>query len=160
MLFRSADVPRDLLKAENKELLLEKAKVSALFDKSASVVSCKTINTKVRDYIGVTSKGPVSVLPKVLKAGVTQMMDNDNSSTDDIDLYVQTTEQVQQALFKADSLSYEARRDFTSMNNFDESQQDKVLSDANSNLFQAKQAIVAATEGLDVLLKLLRTESS
>ena len=153
-----ADVPRELLAAENKELLLEKAKTSALFDKSASVVSCKTINTKVRDYLGITGKGPVSVLPKVLKGGLTQIMDMDGDV--DLDLYVQTTEQVQQALFKADSLSYEARRDFTSMNNFDESQSEKVLADPNSNLSQAKQAIMAAIDGIDQLLKLLRPQKT
>ena len=37
-----ADVPRELLEAKNKELLLEKASTFALFDKSVSVETCKT----------------------------------------------------------------------------------------------------------------------
>ena len=37
-----ADVPRELLEAKNKELLLEKAPTFALFDKSVSVETCKT----------------------------------------------------------------------------------------------------------------------
>jgi hypothetical protein len=54
-----ADVPRDLLEQKNKELLLEKASTYALFDKSVSVESCKTTNRIVRDYLGVTGKGPL-----------------------------------------------------------------------------------------------------
>lgn len=149
-----ADVPRDLLKTENKELLLEKAKTSALFDKSASIVSCKTVNNKVRDYIGVTGKGPVSVLPKVFQEGLLQVMDSDIG--DNVDLYVQTKEEIEQALSKANSLSYEARRDYTSMNNFEESQKEKILADTTSNLSQAKAAIESAIAGLDVLIKLIK----
>ncbi len=52
-----ADVPRELLEAKNKDLLLEKASTFALFDKSVSVESCKTTNRIVRDYLGVTGKG-------------------------------------------------------------------------------------------------------
>jgi len=62
-----ADVPRDLLESKNKELLLEKAKTSALFDKSASVETCKTTNRIVRDYLGVTGKGPLVGVEKQLK---------------------------------------------------------------------------------------------
>lgn len=62
-----ADVPRDLLERKNKELLLEKAKTSALFDKSASVETCKTTNRIVRDYLGVTGKGPLVGMEKQLK---------------------------------------------------------------------------------------------
>ena len=59
-----ADVPRDLLSADNKQLLLEKASTYALFDKSVSVESCKTSNRLVRDYIGVTGKGPLVGMEK------------------------------------------------------------------------------------------------
>lgn len=52
-----ADVPRELLETKNKELLLEKAATNALFDKSASIETCKTTNRIVRDYLGVTGKG-------------------------------------------------------------------------------------------------------
>ena len=62
-----ADVPRELLERKNKELLLEKAKTSALFDKSASVETCKTTNRIVRDYLGVTGKGPLVGMEKQLK---------------------------------------------------------------------------------------------
>jgi hypothetical protein len=64
-----ADVPRELLSADNKQLLLEKASTYALFDKSVSVESCKTSNRLVRDYIGVTGKGPlVGIEKKIRKA--------------------------------------------------------------------------------------------
>jgi hypothetical protein len=62
-----ADVPRDLLSADNKQLLLEKASTYALFDKSVSVESCKTTNRLVRDYIGVTGKGPMVGIEKKMR---------------------------------------------------------------------------------------------
>ena len=48
-----ADVPRDLLEQKNKEQLLVQASTFALFDKSASVTSCKESNSKVRQYLGI-----------------------------------------------------------------------------------------------------------
>lgn len=56
-----ADVPRELLETKNKELLLEKAATNALFDKSASIETCKTTNRIVRNYLGVTGKGTCAV---------------------------------------------------------------------------------------------------
>ena len=71
-----ADVPRELLETKNKEKLLEKAATSALFDKSASVVSCKKTNRIVRDYIGATGKGPlVGAEKRMLKSIVTEKID-------------------------------------------------------------------------------------
>ena len=55
-----ADVPRELLETKNKELLLEKAATNALFDKSASIETCKTTNRIVRNYLGVNGKGMCS----------------------------------------------------------------------------------------------------
>lgn len=62
-----ADVPRELLDTKNKEELLEKASTYALFDKSTSVVTCKTTNRNVRDYLGVTGKGPLVGMEKRLR---------------------------------------------------------------------------------------------
>jgi len=61
-----ADVPRELLETKNKDLLIEKAATSALFDKSTSVVTCKMNNRIVRDYIGATGKGPLVNIDKKL----------------------------------------------------------------------------------------------
>ena len=72
-----ADVPRDLLSAENKQLLLEKASTFALFDKSVSVESCKTTNRLVRDYVGVTGKGPMVGIEKKLRKAL-DLVDPDN----------------------------------------------------------------------------------
>lgn len=77
-----ADVPRELLETKNKELLLEKASTFALFDKSVSVETCKTNNRIVRDYLGVTGKGPLVGIDKKLKQGL------DFISPDDLDDYV------------------------------------------------------------------------
>ena len=102
-----ADVPRELLEAKNKEKLLEKVSINeqvlkevsfatfsyqhklssmfmqasefALFDKSASVVSCKKTNRIVRDYIGATGKGPlVGAEKRLLKSNVVDTVDPDN----------------------------------------------------------------------------------
>lgn len=77
-----ADVPRELLEDKNKELLLEKASTFALFDKSVSVESCKTTNRIVRDYLGVTGKGPLVGIEKKLKQGLDIVL------SDDLDDYV------------------------------------------------------------------------
>lgn len=63
-----ADVPRELLETKNKELLLEKAATNALFDKSASIETCKTTNRIVRDYLGVTGKGMFAILMILLNS--------------------------------------------------------------------------------------------
>lgn len=146
-----ADVPRELLESKNKEQLLEKAKVSALFDKSASIVSCKTSNRLVRDYIGATGKGPVVGLEKSLrKALLLDLVHPDNA-----DVYVQTIEDVQQCLSRAASLSYTAGvADFNSVNNFKEEDISRVLS-SDSNLEQARVAIQLTVKGLNEILALL-----
>lgn len=82
-----ADVPRELLEQKNKELLLEKASTFALFDKSVSVESCKTTNRIVRDYLGVTGKGPLVGVEKKLKRGLNYLDD-----VDDLDAYVSGTQ--------------------------------------------------------------------
>lgn len=81
-----ADVPRELLEQKNKELLLEKATTYALFDKSVSVETCKTTNRIVRDYLGLTGKGPLVGMEKKLKRGMNFLDD-----VDDLDVYVSGT---------------------------------------------------------------------
>ena len=97
-----ADVPRELLEAKNKELLLEKASTFALFDKSVSVETCKTTNRIVRDYLGVTGKGPLVGIDKQLRKGL------DFIDPDDLENYVNEIENFSQALSRASSLSYAA----------------------------------------------------
>uniref|UniRef100_A0A7S2Y1T1 Uncharacterized protein n=1 Tax=Entomoneis paludosa TaxID=265537 RepID=A0A7S2Y1T1_9STRA len=144
-----ADVPRELLEQRNKELLLEKAATSALFDKSASVTSCKTTNRVVRDYIGATGKGPVVGLEKKLRSAL-DLVDPDN-----LDDFVQIMENVEQALAKAKSLSYTAGvADFAAVNNFKEAEKGLMLS-SDSNLEQARQSIAVVVEGLDKVLPLI-----
>jgi hypothetical protein len=144
-----ADVPRELLETKNKAELLEKAKTSALFDKSASVVSCKTSNRVVREYLGSTGKGPLVGLDRALRRGLDQL------DGDEVDEYVQLLEQVQNDLSKADSLSYTAGvTDLSSINNFDQGVEDAVLS-SNSSLQEAKGAIQTALSGLKRIVLLL-----
>jgi hypothetical protein len=144
-----ADVPRELLETKNKAELLEKAKTSALFDKSASVVSCKTSNRVVREYLGSTGKGPLVGLDRALRKGLDQL------DGDEVDEYVQLLEQVQNDLSKADSLSYTVGvTDLSSINNFDQGVEDAVLS-SNSSLQEAKGAIQAALSGLKRIVLLL-----
>lgn len=147
-----ADVPRELLESKNKELLLEKAKVSALFDKSASIVSCKTTNRVVRDYLGHTGKGPLVGMEKKLRQGL-DLVEN----PDDFDDYLQTVEAIQQALARANSLSYTAGiADFSAVNNFDQEDELGVL-EANNNLSQVRSSIQTSVDGLNHILTLINT---
>jgi len=139
-----ADVPRELLETKNKEELLEKASTFALFDKSVSVVSCKTSNRIVRDYLGRTGKGPVVGLDKRLRQALDALSDDV-----DLDAYLQSIEEVQQALSKADSLSYAAGvSDLAALNNFDKVDEAAVLANMGSSLQECRQAIQTAVDGL------------
>ena len=144
-----ADVPRELLGADNKELLLEKASTFALFDKSVSVVTCKTNNKKIRDYLGRTGIGPMVGLDKKLRRAFDLIDD-----PDDLDAYVVATEAAQQALSRADSYSYTAGGDYDALNNFEKEDQGKVLEN-NSNLKQVRQSLQTAIDNLNIVLKIL-----
>jgi len=152
-----ADVPRELLEQKNKELLLEKASTFALFDKSVSVETCKTTNRIVRDYLGVTGIGPLVGMDKKLKRGLEFLVD-----VDDLDVYVSELETFSQAYSRACSLSYTAGvADFDSVNNFSKDEADDGSSnDENSNLNQAKDAIVQAKTSLDIIVRLLQKDGS
>lgn len=145
-----ADVPRELLESKNKELLLEKAATNALFDKSASIETCKTTNRIVRDYLGVTGKGPLVGVEKKIQSGL-KFVDPDF-----FDDYVSELESFSQAYSKATSLSYTAGvADLDSVNNFSKDDADESNRDVNSNLQQTKEAIKEAKRNLDVVIILL-----
>lgn len=140
-----ADVPRDLLQQKNKQLLLEKASTSALFDKSASVETCKTTNRIVRDYLGVTGKGPLVGIEKTLKLAM------DDVEVDRLEDYINEMESFQQNMAKASSLSYTAgTADFDAVNNFDKQDADNLKQD--SNLEQSRRAIADAKNSLDRMM--------
>jgi hypothetical protein len=65
------------------------------------------------------------------------------------------SEKFSQSISRARSLTYEARKDFYAMNNFAKSEIDEVLKNSNSNLEQARQAIVEAKGSLDRIVVLL-----
>lgn len=136
-----ADVPRELLETKNKDKLLEKASEFALFDKSTSVVSCKRTNRIVRDYIGVTGKGPLVNLEKrLLKTSLVEQVD-------DLDEYFSAVDTFSQEMAKANSLSYTAgTADFDSVNNFAKGEAN--MNEGDSNLEQAKKAIKEANDAL------------
>lgn len=150
-----ADVPRDLLEAKNKELLLEKAKTSALFDKSASVVSCRKNPRIVRDYLGATGKGPlVNADKRFLKRAVAGRVD-----PDDLDMYYDSVEAFSQAISKASSLSYMAgMSDLDSINTF--AKGDEGASGDSASLEQARKAIIEAKDAMDKALNVLTTADS
>ncbi len=178
-----ADVPRELLETKNKEKLLEKAATSALFDKSASVVSCKKTNRIVRDYIGATGKGPlVGAEKRMLKRIVTEKIDPDNLENyyngmflflffniqnksiigNLIINYVIVTmrflevDSFSLALSRATSLSYTAGvADFDSVNNFAKDSENN-KSGGDSNLDQTKVAIREANESLKKIVMILQ----
>jgi hypothetical protein len=146
-----ADVPRDLLERKNKELLLEKAKTSALFDKSASVETCKTTNRIVRDYLGVTGKGPLVGMEKQLKMAM------DYVDADRLEDYIAEMESFQYSMNQADSLSYLSQtQDFDANNNF---QKDDKNRKEDSALEQSRKAILDAKNSLERMAEML-VESS
>lgn len=146
-----ADVPRELLETKNKALLLEKAATSALLDKSASIETCKTTNRVVRDYLGVTGKGPLVGIEKRIKLGLTFV------DSDFLDDYVSELEEFSQAYSKATSLSYTAGiADLDSVNNFSKDEADESNRNDNSNLQQTKEAIKEAKRNLDGIILLLQ----
>lgn len=140
-----ADVPRDLLDAKNKDKLLEKASEFALFDKSASVVTCKRVNGVVRDYIGSTGKGPlVNIEKRLLRSNVVDRIDPDN-----LDTYFSSVESFSQLLSRAKTLSYSAgHNDFDSMNNFVEGEESgggsKILDETKVTIDEANQDLKRA----------------
>lgn len=140
-----ADVPRDLLDVKNKDKLLEKASEFALFDKSASVVTCKRVNGVVRDYIGSTGKGPLVLIEKrLLRSNVVERVDPDN-----LDEYFSSVESFSQLLSRAKTLSYSAgHNDFDSMNNFVEGEESgggsKILDETKVTIDEANQDLKRA----------------
>lgn len=156
-----ADVPRELLSQKNKEELLEKAKTSALFDKSASVVSCKRSNKIVRDYIGVTGKGPLVNIDKlILKRDLVDYYVNG----DKLDDYYTEADLFSQAMSKATASSYAAGvADFDSYNNFvkdDTISSEELDKDGDSNLAQTKRAIIEADSSLKKIFAILKEGAS
>ena len=117
------------------------------------MVSCKTNNRIVRDYIGATGKGPVVGLEKKLKDSLEFLEDPDG-----LELFVQNLENLEQALAKAKSLSYTAGvADFSAVNNFAEAEKQLVVT-SDSNLEQARQSISVVVQCLDKALALLDTD--
>jgi hypothetical protein len=142
------------LEQKNKDLLLEKASTWALFDKSSSVVlSCKRTNRLVRDYIGVTGKGPcVGAEKRMLKR---QLIDS-RVDPDSLEDYYMAVEQYSQSMSSVISLSYMAgTADFDSVNNFDKTQQDSSTARADTSLDKARISILEAKRSLEVVVKLL-----
>jgi len=144
-----ADVPRELLETKNKEQLLEKASTFALFDKSVSVVSCKKTNKKVRDYIGVTGKGPlVNIDKRMLKMNVAEIVD-----PDDLENYYTEVESFQRSIARASTASYAAgMSDLDSIINFEKGTQNNA---GDSNLNQAKEAVEDAKVSIERIVYML-----
>jgi hypothetical protein len=144
-----ADVPRELLETKNKEQLLEKASTFALFDKSTSIVSCKKTNKIVRDYIGVTGKGPlVNVDKRMLKKNVVSYID-----PDDLEEYYNEVENFQGAIARASSSSYTSGvADFDAVNNFEKGDQNNK---DDSNLEQARRSIIDAHVSISRIVSIL-----
>jgi hypothetical protein len=144
-----ADVPRELLETKNKEQLLEKASTFALFDKSTSIVSCKKTNKIVRDYIGVTGKGPlVNVDKRMMKKNVVSYID-----PDDLEDYYNEVENFQGAIARAASSSYTSGvADFDAVNNFEKGDQ---KNKDDSNLEQARRSIIEAHASISRIVSIL-----
>lgn len=120
----------------------------------------------MRDYLGLTGKGPLVGLSKLVKNGMNQLLviENDTTSNDgnddhDLELYIQSMEELERAMARAASYSYSAGTiaDVNAIQNFDPSDQDNVLaSNDNANLRQTKQAIQESLMELQTLVAILK----
>ena len=106
------------------------------------MVSCRKTNKIVRDYIGVTGKGPlVGVEKRLLRKNVVERVDPDS-----LDDYFAAAESFSQELSRSNSFSYSAGSDFDSINTF--AKEEIPESSSNSNLEQARRAIANANDSL------------
>ena len=115
-------------------------------------MSCKKTNKIVRDYLGVTGKGPlVNIEKKMLRSAVVEKVDPDI-----LDDYYTQVENFQNAISRASSLSYAAGiADFDSVNNFEKETKGSP-SQENSNLEQARGAIIEAKASIDKIVTFLQ----
>ena len=101
----------------------------------------------VRDYIGVTGKGPLAGIEKKLSAR--DIVD----IVDDPDAYFSALESFSISMSRAASLSYIAgTSDLDSVNNFDQGKD----AAESSNLQQCKEAIYSANKHLVEMISLLQ----
>jgi len=145
-------------------------------------VSCRRTNRLVRDYIGATGKGPLVGLEKRMlsrgKGGVVDFVDPDM-----LDDYYSEVESFSRAISRASSLSYAAgMADLNSVNNFAKDEDPNAIAPTStatittttptstvtnttatptvqtpedSNLEQARTAVVDAKGNIDRILKFL-----
>lgn len=84
---------------------------------------------------------------------------NDGNDDHDLELYIQSMEELERAMARAASYSYSAGTiaDVNAIQNFDPSDQDNVLaSNDNANLRQTKQAIQESLMELQTLVAILK----
>ena len=172
----TADVSRDLLETQNKEQLLEKAKTFALFDKDAAVLSCKESNSKVRTFITrlkrldgqfsgaklvVIDKVRIFRLPLPLHTSANTTLPTAGSPQEgDIERYFDLVDRYNNALSAANSASYTASMDFSSLNanKMDTSlnKEDQQLSGGSDNMDNTKIELRTALEAITEITEMLK----
>ncbi|GMH49638.1 hypothetical protein TrRE_jg3672 [Triparma retinervis] len=147
----TADVSRDLLETQNKEQLLEKAKTFALFDKDAAVLSCKESNSKVRTFITRLKR-----LDGQFSGAKLVVIDKEG----DIERYFDLVDRYNNALSAANSASYTASMDFSSLNanKMDTSlnKEDQQLSGGSDNMDNTKIELRTALEAITEITEMLK----
>jgi len=149
----------ELLSAENKDKLLEAAKEPILlYDKSATMkVKCKKDPEVVRAFLGLTKENLLMSQADVLmrKQATVDMVD-----PDDVDSYFEAVDLYEQATGDAGSLAYQARRDFSSTENFTREELTERagtgLSGRSDYLTQAKSQVEIVAQALAVVVKALK----
>lgn len=147
------DFKRDLLKKENKEKLLIAAAETGIldYDKSATMVMmCKKDPMMVRALLGLTNDNKSLIKAEDFMRKPTTVSKVD---PDFIEEYFAAVDSFSQAISEIDSLTYEARFDFGSVEN-SMIGQDNVAS-TNDYLQQSKLSTIHAKESLEKILTYL-----
>mmetsp|Transcript_13652 Transcript_13652/g.27922 ORF Transcript_13652/g.27922 Transcript_13652/m.27922 type:complete len:249 (-) Transcript_13652:3-749(-) len=147
----TADVSRDLLESQNKEQLLEKAKTFALFDKDAAVLSCKESNGKVRQFINRLKR-----LDGQFASAKFAVMEKDR----DIERYFELVDTYNSALSAANSASYTASMDFSSLNankmDTTVNREDQQLAGGSDNMNNTREELRRALLAINEITQLLQ----
>lgn len=146
------EVQRDMLRPENKKMLLKAAAETGLldYDKSATMVTmCKKDPMLVRALLGLTPDNlSLNRAELLMKKSSTV----DRVDSDDIDGYFEAVEAYTRAVADVDSLTYGARADYGSTEIFLK-ENSKSVTSSKDYLEQSRASVVAAKNALEIIVK-------
>eukprot|EP00607_Mallomonas_marina_P010197 CAMPEP_0182422894 /NCGR_PEP_ID=MMETSP1167-20130531/8731_1 /TAXON_ID=2988 /ORGANISM="Mallomonas Sp, Strain CCMP3275" /LENGTH=119 /DNA_ID=CAMNT_0024601365 /DNA_START=417 /DNA_END=776 /DNA_ORIENTATION=+ len=115
-------------------------------------VMCKRDPQVVRAFLGLTDENPNlnNAYDLLQKTSTLERVDPDR-----IDEYVENVDKFAQAISSVDSLSYNARSDYSSTETFAKGQQDVLQSKNTDYLSQTKRSVIDVRNTLAVIVDIL-----